>query len=499
MSHALELRDICKDFSGNRVLDHVNMHFDQGEVTAIIGHNGAGKSTIMNILDGVLQPTSGQIVLDGKEVRFSNPKQAANNGICMVHQEISLFDNLTVWENLFIHQYKAKAGLMEKKDMIDECRRRTTEMGIQVDPRAKVADLPVSTKQMIEICREIGINGRVLILDEPSSAIGREEVDNLFSFIRSLKENNNMCIIYISHRLDEITEISDRVYALSAGKLVAEKNIKDITIKDMVEIIVGNNNVQKHTRRGLAKDETILSVEGLNSKMLHNISFDLKKGEVLGLCGLVGSGRSEIMRSIFGCLHYDSGKIKDADGTILGKSPAKSIASGVVYISEDRKLEGMFLKQNVEDNIAITLYSKYKRFRTFVDKKKISDMVKKFIETLKIKVFNHKQIVQTLSGGNQQKVVIARCLSNEPHTILMDEPTRGIDISAKEEIFSIVGDLASNGCGVIFVSSDFSELLRVCDRVIYIKDGAIVGEEPVTDSLTEKEMITFIAEAGVSA
>ncbi len=499
MAHTLELKEICKEFSGNQVLKNVTMHFDRGEVVALVGHNGAGKSTIMNIMDGVLTPTSGSICVEGQEKHFQNPRQAARSGICMVHQEICLFDHLTVWENMFIHELKTRHGLMDKEEMVRECERRTREMGIYVDPQTKVGTLPVATKQMIEICREVGTDGKILILDEPSSSIGREEVANLFTFIRKVKKEKNMCIIYISHRLDEIIEISDRIYALRAGILVADRPTSETTVKDLAEIILGEKKTEGIVHEKCSREEAVLTVRGLCSELLQDVSFTLHKGEVLGLCGLIGSGRSEIMRSIYGCQKYDRGEITGTQQKKFGISPKRSIADGIAFASEDRKAEGMFLDQDVEFNVATQLFSKHKKYGVFVDEKKIGEIVKEAIESLKIKVFNKKQIVKTLSGGNQQKVVLARCLSSHPEVILLDEPTRGIDISAKEEIFSIVRRLAKQGCGVIFVSSDFSELLRVCDRVLYMKNGICVGEEEVTEQLTENKMLVKATEGSRTA
>lgn len=496
-SNLLRLENICMDFEKNRVLNNVNMEFHPGEVVAIIGHNGAGKSTLMNIMAGALKPTEGKIYIDEKQVVIDSPKKAASVGICMVHQELCVFNQLTVWENLYIRELKNnKLGLLDHKKMLEHSKKRMAELGLDVDPDEVVGRMPVSQKQMMEICREIGSEARILILDEPTSAIGKEEVHKLYELIETLKTKKNMCIIYISHRLDEVMKVSNRIYALREGRLVKSCNTSEASVEMLAGIIMGgkksvNTNISSESKK--TGNKAVLSVKGLCSELLEDVSFELQEGEVLGLAGLMGSGRTEILESIYGCLHYDTGEIW-VKGMKMPKrhNPANSIKNGICLAPEDRKEDGLFLGLSIKENISLPVLHKLRRLRSLLDKRKIVKTVQRQMEKLEVISRSMDQRVGELSGGNQQKVVLAKWLGREPQVLLMDEPTRGIDIATKEEIFRITRELANSGVSVIFVSSDFSEILRVCDRVLFVHNGRIVHEVNMTNDLTEDAMMVYV-------
>lgn len=491
--YLLETRGISKSFSTVKVLDNINLKIRRGEVHALLGENGAGKSTLMKILTGVLEPDDGEILYHDKPLKISHPREIHDYGIGIVYQEFNLLPDLTVAENIFIGR-EPSARL--KGFINDVCLNKEAASLLQqlnctsISPTRKVCTLSVAEQQMVEIAKALSSNCELLIMDEPTAALTDSEIDTLFDIVRKLK-NNGVAIIYISHRMSDLDAIVDRVTVLRDGNLISEheynSSIKDLLIQEMV----GRELNQKFpSRPDYKRGKKTLEVKNLNiNNVLHDISFEAYEGEILGIAGLMGAGRTELARAIFGADKISSGEI-----WINGKkkhitSPTKAIAEGIGYITEDRKKDGLMLGQAVKDNITVSSLDKFTS-KGFVNDEKAECLVEKYIKLLKIKVRGFDQMVQTLSGGNQQKVIVARWLCRESRILILDEPTRGIDVNAKFEIYELMYQMVEQGVTVIMISSELPEIIGMSDRVLVMCEGRIAGELEA-DELEQNRILKY--------
>lgn len=480
MEYVLEMKNICKSFPGVKVLENVNLQIKPGEVHALMGENGAGKSTLMKILMGIYKADQGSIVLQGQETVIHGPKDAMGKGISMIHQELNTLLDMEVAENVFVGREILKKGFSKMKivdldKMREETARYFREMSIDIDPKAKMRTLSVAEMQLVEIVKAISLNSKIIVMDEPTSAITEKEAQVLFAQIDRLKKQG-VAIIYISHKMDEIFRISDTITVLRDGEWIGTKPASELDDNSLIKMMVGRELTDIYPKEPAPIGDVILEVKDLSrGKKVKNVNLTLRKGEVLGIAGLVGAGRSELVETIFGLYPKTGGEIflngKKADI----KNPKKAIKNKIALITEDRKLTGLNLIASVKENISIVSLSKMSK-KGIVDKKRENEVAEKYIKELKIKTPNGNAIVGNLSGGNQQKVVLAKWLLDEPEIIIFDEPTRGIDIGAKRDIYLLINELAKEGKAVIVISSEMAEVMGISDRIVVMCEGELKGE-----------------------
>ncbi len=471
----LKVENITKVFPGTVALDNVNIEFESGKVNALLGKNGSGKSTLVKIINGVQEATSGRILLDGNEIKFSDPKEAMNNGVATVFQELSLVPGMSVAENIWMGRLPMRGSFVDWKKTYQTAKNLLDSIGIDINPREMVYNLSMWQMQMIEIAKAMSFEPKVILLDEPTSALAQHEVAMLFKLIRELKKKD-VIIIYISHKLQELWEIADYCTVLRDGIYAGRLDMKECQHKDVIRLMFGDVEVKCRPDDLKPQDEVILKVEKLSREQkFHNVSFELKKGEILGIAGMLGSGRTELLRSIFGVDSFDSGKIIFEGKEVKNPTPKKMKELGFALTPEDRKFEGlvqiMSVKQNLS-NASLKLISK----GVFIDRNKENEFADRQIANLDIKTPNKDVLVSSLSGGNQQKVVVGNWLNTSPKVIFLDEPSRGIDVGAKQQIFEIIWELSRKGISSIVVSSELEELLEVCNRIIVLRLGEITGE-----------------------
>ena len=491
----LQARNISKAFGGIKALDGVSLEIQAGKVNAIVGENGAGKSTLMKILSGVHREYEGQIVLDGQPVTFANPREAQVNGIAIIHQELNLIPYLSVAENVFLgREFVSRIGLIDYRAMHKETTKILERLDLHINPRMAVSNLRVGQQQVVEIAHALSLHARIVIMDEPTSAISKHEIEVLFSLIRSLTAQG-VAIVYITHKLDELFEIADTVTILRDGKLVGSSPLEEVTHDDIVRMMVGRDMKDFFVKANAAKPQVVLSVRDVclvhsrrrDNYVVDHVSFEVKAGEVLGLFGLMGAGRSELLETIFG-LHpkRSSGRLLLDGREIEVKSPTDAIGLGIGFVTEDRKLEGLILDMSVAGNISLASLEQTERFG-LLSGAIGNRLARDYIERLRIKTPSVKQRVENLSGGNQQKVVIAKWLATNPRILLLDEPTRGIDINAKNEIYRLISDLAKAGLAILMVSSELPEIMAIADRIIVLAEGKQTAE--FTSSKATEELI----------
>lgn len=480
MEYVLELKNIYKSFPGVKVLEDVTLQVRPGEVHALMGENGAGKSTLMKILMGIYKADQGSIFLEGKETVIHGPKDAMSKGISMIHQELNTVLDMEVAENVFVGRELLKKGF-EKLKIVDIARMREEtgkyfrEMNIDIDPRAKMRTLSVAEMQLVEIVKAISLNSRIIVMDEPTSAITEKEATVLFAQIERLKKQG-VAIIYISHKMDEIFRISDTITVLRDGQWIGIKPAKELDNDMLIKMMVGRELTDIYPKDPVEIGDVILEVKNLSrGKKVRDASFSLRKGEVLGIAGLVGAGRSELVETIFGLYPKTGGQIFLHGKEVHIKSAADAIKNKMALITEDRKQTGLNLIVSVKENIASVSIGKLSN-HGIVNDKKINEVSEKYIKELKIKTPDGNAIVGNLSGGNQQKVVLAKWLLDEPDIIIFDEPTRGIDIGAKRDIYLLINNLAKEGKAVIVISSEMAEVMGICDRILVMAEGRINGE-----------------------
>ena len=472
----VQMKNIAKSFSGTKVLKGVNLELGHGEILALLGENGAGKSTLMKILSGIYSKDSGEIYLDGELCHFQNPKEAQNKGVAIIHQEMNLCNDLSVSENIFLGREVMDGLRLNHKKMDEEAQKILDDLGISMKSTELAGDLKVSEQQMVEIAKALSQDAKVLIMDEPTSALSRKEIEDLFRVIRKLRDEGRG-IIYISHRLDELRAIADKVSILRDGENVISGDLKDFSIDDIIRHMVGREIQDKFPRIHREKGKEILRVENLNAgPKVRDISFSLYEGEILGIAGLMGAGRTEMTRALFGVDEKTSGKIYLFGEEVKTNTPKDSIELGMALIPEDRRKDGLCTDLSIRENISLPNLDSMKNslgvLSTDLELKISEDTIK----SLNVKAKDREMISKNLSGGNQQKVVLGKWLVRNPKVILFDEPTRGIDIGAKVEIYQIMNDLKKKGVGVLFISSEMEEVLGMSDRILIFCDGRITGE-----------------------
>ncbi len=472
----LEVRDLSKSFPGVRALRGVSLHLNRGEVLAVIGENGAGKSTLMKILAGVQTPDTGEILVEGAPVHIDSVNAAFNQGIVLIHQELNLADNLDIGANIFLGREPRRFGFIDKRTIYEKSRALLGRVGLDLSPRTLVSTLTIGRQQMVEIAKALSVNARVLIMDEPTSSLTQHETDQLYKVVRDLR-SKGMSIVYISHRLSEVKELADRVVVLRDGQFAGHLSREQISHDTMVKLMVGRDLSQFYVRASHKPGRPVLEVDRLRTPQnpRHELSFTLRAGEIVGVAGLVGAGRTEMLQTLFGVSPAIGGSVRVDGVDVTPRLPIHAIRAGIALVPEDRKAQGLVLEMAVRENISLPSLRRTQRnglLNFAAEKLTAGEMIQK----LNVKTPSDRQIVQFLSGGNQQKVVIGKWLAMNPRVLLLDEPTRGIDIGAKREIYKLMEQLASTGVAVLFVSSDMEEVMGMSDRTLVMHEGRLKGE-----------------------
>ena len=485
----LEMKKIDKSFPGVQALSNVDFDVQRGEVHALMGENGAGKSTLMKVLTGIYSMDSGQIIFEGRERHFTSARDAQSVGIVIVHQELNMVGHLTVAQNIFIGREFKKGIRIDDDRMNKEAAALFERLNIDIDPKATMSDLTVGKQQMCEIAKAISHDAKLIVFDEPTAALTEAEIEDLFKIIRDLRKQN-LGIVYISHRMDEIKVITDRVTVMRDGCRVGTLITKDSTKDDIVSMMVGRVIYEEPKIKSMVPDDApvVLKVEHLNAgKMVRDVSFELRKGEILGFSGLMGAGRTETARAIFGADPKESGDIYINGAKVIINSPQNAVKAGIGYLSEDRKRFGIVVQKTVAENTTMANLAEFMK-GLFIDKKKEKKVANEFVDSLSTKTPSVDQLVVNLSGGNQQKVVIAKWLCKNCDILIFDEPTRGIDVGAKNEIYKLMNRLAAEGKSIIMISSEMSEILRMSDRIVVMCEGKKTGELKIEETTQEKIM-----------
>lgn len=474
MSNLLVLRDITKMYPGVLALNKASLEVRQGEVHALIGENGAGKSTLIKVITGAIEPDAGIIEFEGKEYTHMTPIISRGVGIEAIYQEFNLAPSLTVAENIFLGTKANKGAVVDFKKLYGEAEKVLDNFRVVINPKALVKELSVAYMQLVEIAKAIARNAKLLIMDEPTAPLTDDEVENLFELIAQLKKQG-VSIIYISHRLDELFEVSDRVTVMRDGEVIVTKETKDMKKEELIYYMVGREMKETYPSRELEYGEEILRVEGISGNGLEPISFALRKGEVLGFAGLVGAGRTELARLVFGADAKDSGKVFVEGKEVNIKTPKDAVRAGIGLVAEDRKAQGVLLRLPIKTNITISILERLSKLGV-INSKMEAECVAKYKDALSIKTPSMEQLVGNLSGGNQQKVALSKWLASESKVLIFDEPTRGIDVGAKQEIYQLINRLAAEGMGIIIISSEMEEILGMTDRIMVLAEGKLAGE-----------------------
>ncbi|MBZ9809162.1 MULTISPECIES: sugar ABC transporter ATP-binding protein [unclassified Mesorhizobium] len=487
---ALDMRGISKTFPGVKALSNVNFAIRFGTVHAVVGENGAGKSTLMKVLNGSYAPTAGTILVGGAEVRMRRPADAQALGIRMVHQEINLVPDLTVAENVYLGRMPGKWSWLRKGEMVGKAAAVLDELGAAIDPRARVGDLSISQQQLVEIGKAYAAQPRIIVLDEPTSSLSEHETAALFRILRKMRDDG-IAIVYISHRLKEVLEIADEVTVLRDGSMIETRPIDGITAAEMIRLMVGREVANVFPKSPAAIGKSVLRVERIgDGAHFRDVSFDVRAGEILGLTGLVGAGRTEVARAIFGLSRLVEGTVSVNGRKVAINSPSEAVRAGIAYVPEDRKGDGIVPGMSVRENISLPILRRltsFGRIRRSADRSLAATYVKQF----SISPPDGERRINLLSGGNQQKAVIAKWLAAKPSVLILDEPTRGVDVGAKAEIHSIIGRLVADGMAVVMISSELPEILGVCDRVVVMRDGR--ASEPLARAELSEERIMALA------
>lgn len=486
----VSMKNISKNFPGVKALDHVQFELRSGEVMALLGENGAGKSTLMKILSGVYTRDEGSLEIFGKEYGDLTPRQAQEIGVAIIHQELNMCRHLSVAENMFLGREKVKAGVLSNAQMEEEAAKILEELKIDMDPGQVVGELPVSKQQMVEIAKALSTHARILIMDEPTSALTAREIEDLFRIIRDLKAKG--CgIVYISHRLEELSHIVDRVTIMRDGQFITSMNFKDTTLDEIIANMVGREIKEKFPRVSCEKGKKVLEVRNLNAgHMVRNVNFSLYEGEIVGFAGLMGAGRTETTRAIFGVDPKEGGEIILDGKPVTIRKPEDAIRAGIVLAPEDRKKDGLCTKLSIRHNIALPNLDLICNKFGVINSQKELEMCDRVVENLKVKTPSVEANTGNLSGGNQQKVVVGKWLARNSRVVIFDEPTRGIDVAAKVEIYNLMNDLKKQGIAVMFVSSEMPEVMGIADRLIVMCDGRITGEMSAEEA-TQSGILTL--------
>ncbi len=475
--YVLTMEGISKEFPGVKALDNVNLKIRPNSVHALMGENGAGKSTLMKCLFGIYKKDSGKIYLEGEETQFRSSKEALEKGVSMVHQELNQVIQRNVMDNIWLGRYPKKGLFIDEEKMYKDTMKIFERLEIDIDPRAKVNRLSVSQMQMLEIAKAVSYDSKVLILDEPTSSLTENEVEHLFGIIRKL-QGSGIGIVYISHKMEEITAICDEITILRDGKWVTTEKVKDLNTDQIINLMVGRDLTHRFPEKTNKPSEIIMEVENLTAKRaksIEDVSFTLRKGEILGVAGLVGSKRTDVVETIFGVMEKKTGKIKIHGKEVNIKNPKEATDNGIALITEERRATGIFSMLDIKFNSIIANTKGYKAALGLLDDRKITEDTKWVIDSMRVKTPSQKTHIGSLSGGNQQKVIIGRWLLTEPEILLMDEPTRGIDVGAKFEIYQLMINLAEKDKGIIMISSEMPELLGVTDRIMVMSNGRVAG------------------------
>ncbi|MCX8617204.1 ribose ABC transporter ATP-binding protein RbsA [Gilliamella sp. B2923] len=488
----LELTNIHKSFPGVKALSGASLTVKAGQVMALIGENGAGKSTLMKVLTGIYKKDAGDIIYLGKATNFNGPKSSQEAGIGIIHQELNLIPELTIAENIFLgREFTNKFGCIDWNKTYAQADKLLAELHLKYDSRRLISDLSIGEQQMVEIAKVLSFNSKVIIMDEPTDALTDTETASLFEVIRKLKQQN--CgVVYISHRLQEIFEICDAVTVLRDGQFIGEKKVSELTEDTLIEMMVGRKLHDQYPRIDIQRGKETLSVKNLIGNGVNDVSFSLHEGEILGISGLMGAGRTELMKMIYGANPAKSGTIVLNGKTIKTQTPKDGLNYGIVYISEDRKKDGLILGMSVKDNMSLNALSyfvnPFKKLRLIDEQQAVDD----FVGLFNIKTPSTNQIIGFLSGGNQQKVAIAKGLMTRPSILILDEPTRGVDVGAKKEIYQLINQFKQQGLSVILVSSDMPEVLGMSDRILVIHEGKVTGDFSISDATQEKLMAAAV-------
>ena len=470
----LKMKGIVKEFPGVKALDGVNLELYEGKVMALMGENGAGKSTLMKILSGVYKKDGGQIFYKGEETDIKGPKDAGEKGIAIIHQELNLLPDLSIGENIFLGREPKKGFAIDFKKLYSDSDKLLRKLNLDISSKELVGNLSIAQQQMIEIAKALSLDAQIIIMDEPTDALTDKETDSLFKVINELK-NEGKALVYISHRLKEIFEICDYITVLRDGKYVGSEDLANLDEDKMIEMMVGRKLTDQFPRLETKIGETILKVENLCSQHVNNVSFEVKSGEILGISGLMGAGRTELAKTIYGHFRKTSGKVYMKNKEINNKSAKEALKNRIAYVSEDRKGDGLILELSVRENMAISSLNRMSSFFR-IDKKKELNRVNDYIARMRIKTPSENQLVKNLSGGNQQKIAIAKALMTHPDVLILDEPTRGVDVGAKKEIYDLINEFKSQGKAVIMISSEMPEILGLSDRILVLSQGRITGE-----------------------
>ena len=475
--YVLEMEGISKEFPGVKALDNVTLKIRPNSVHALMGENGAGKSTLMKCLFGIYKKDTGEISLEGQKIEFKNSKDALEKGVSMVHQELNQVTQRNVMDNIWLGRYPKKGLFIDEDKMYKDTKEIFARLDIDIDPKTKVSRLSVSQMQMLEIAKAVSYDSKVLILDEPTSSLTENEVKHLFKIIRKL-QGSGIGIVYISHKMEEITEICDEITILRDGKWVTTEKVKDLNTDQIINLMVGRDLTNRFPDKTNKPGEVILEVENLTAKRpksIEDVSFTLRKGEILGVAGLVGSKRTDIVETLFGVIEKKSGTVKIDGKTVEIRNPKEATANGLALITEERRATGIYSMLDIKFNSIISNTKNYKTLLGLLDDSKIEKDTKWAIDSMRVKTPSQKTHIGSLSGGNQQKVIIGRWLLTEPEILLMDEPTRGIDVGAKFEIYQLMINLAEKEKGIIMISSEMPELLGVTDRILVMSNGRVAG------------------------
>lgn len=489
----LQMIDISKEFPGVKALDNVSLTVKRGTVHALMGENGAGKSTLMKCLFGMYNKDTGTIVLEGNEVNFKNSKDALEHGVAMVHQELNQALKRNVMDNIWLGRYPTKFKMTLERKMYKDTQAIFEDLGIDVDPKRVMSEMSVSNRQMVEIAKAVSYNSKIIVFDEPTSSLNEKEVEHLFRIINMLR-NRGCGIVYISHKMEEILRICDEVTIMRDGQWIATESAGNLTMDKIIKLMVGRELTNRFPPKTNKINEVVLEVKNLKGmyNQIKDVSFNVKRGEIVGLAGLDGSGRTEVVESIFGVATISAGEIKLDGNIIKNKSPQEAIKNGFALLTEERRATGIFGILDICENTTISNLDEYVKYHFYLSSKQMKQDTQWAIGAMQIKTPSQETQIRSLSGGNQQKVILGRWLLTDPEVLLLDEPTRGIDVGAKYEIYQLIIDLASKGKSVIMVSSEMPELIGVCDRILVMSGGRLAGEVN-TKTTTQEEIMTLAA------
>ena len=492
----LEMRGISKGFPGVQALDNVDLEVGASQVHALVGENGAGKSTLLKTLSGVHQADAGSIQFMGQDYVADDPREAQDRGIAIIYQELNLIPDVSFAENIFAGRLPTRCGLVRWREMYEQAARALKRLGLDIDPRTRIKDVGLGVQQLVEIARALSSNAKLILMDEPTSALSDQEIQRLFEVIRTLKAEG-VSVVYISHRLDEIFDICDHVSVLRDGRLIGSKPLADTNREELIEMMVGRKVSSFFPKENIPTEGEVLRVTGLRrGSELKDISLTVHAGEIVGVAGLMGAGRTELARAIFGADTVDAKEVAVRGQTVAIHSPADAIRAGIVLLTVDRRGEGLFLDMSLADNMAYPILRKLSRLMGLLDHREKRRLCEKRIDELRIVPANPDATAGTLSGGNQQKVVLGKWLNAEPKVIILDEPTRGIDVGAKAEIHALMSQLANDGAGILMISSELPEVLGMSDRVLVMRQGELAKELPRAEATQQTIMHWAIGEKG---